>query len=146
VSIKEEKNSTPKYKVLQGGREGRAWGFYRAREGEERARGEKNGRPSMALLWRRRTWGREREGHGGFRLGEADGRGADAEGVGLGAVSRARRERASDRGAGGKGGEGPWGPDGWVQPIIERGGGLGARLGRLVTLVGLGVGEFGLAE
>jgi hypothetical protein len=78
----------------------------------------------MAPLWRRRTWW-EGETRIGFRLGETDERGADAEGVGSGAVSQARRGRASGGGAGGKGGEGPWGPDGWVPPVIERGGGGG---------------------
>jgi hypothetical protein len=50
------------------GERGRSSAFYRAREGEERAPGEREGgRPLMASL-RRRTWGGRAARAGGFRL------------------------------------------------------------------------------
>jgi hypothetical protein len=51
----------------------------------------------MAPLWRRRTWGRERESRGGFWLEEADERGTDAKGVGSSAVGRACQRRRRGR-------------------------------------------------
>jgi hypothetical protein len=87
----------------RGGREGRGSAFYRERGGEGESPGGEGGRPTINGAIRERTWGRERETGGGFRLGRRTGAGA----------MRWQRHGREKRGRGERGPR--WGP-----PVRER--------------------------